>query len=82
MTFRLALALSSLAVTLATTPAAAQDFNGDCRTYTDQAACKATGWCLWRTTKPRTTPAGTTVAPKSSCAFRPGFKAAWTAQSK
>ena len=81
---RTIITLAVLALSFATIPAAAQEFKGDCRAYNaDPAACKASGWCVVRTTKPVTTPDGQTIAPKTSCAFRPGFKAAWqNAQAK
>lgn len=74
---RTTLTIASVLLWAATIPAAAQDFRGDCRAYTASDACKASGWCQWRQPKPVTTPDGTTVAPKATCAFRKGFKAAW-----
>lgn len=73
-------ALAPLAAFVAN-DARAQDanaFNGNCKPYTEAAACDATKWCHFVNRKAITLPDGKMFQPKGYCGFRAGFKAAWT----
>ncbi len=76
---RIAIILAALA-TVST--AYAQEFNGTCSTYNEQAACQATQWCAWRKGREIATPDGGKVEIKGTCAFRPHMKAAWAAKTQ
>lgn len=75
------ISLAALFVSVATIPAAAQDFVG-CKPLQTADACNAAGWCKWRVSKPVALPNGEQIVRKSVCAFRPGFKAAFEQQAK
>lgn len=61
------------------TSANAQEFSGKCSNYTGQGkdACLATQWCSWRSSKAISLPDGSSIAPKSTCAFKPNFGKAY-----
>lgn len=70
---------AALVLTLATSPATAQEFRGDCKSIQTADACKSSGWCRWTTLK---LPDGTRFAPPNACKWKPGFKTAWEATKK
>lgn len=78
---RIIIAATSILLAFVSTPAAAQDFKGDCKGYSDPASCQGSGWCTWRQPKPVTLPTGQTFEQKGSCVFRKGFKAAYQASA-
>lgn len=57
-------------------------FSGQCKDYgASKEACDATGWCHHVTRKAITLPDGKQFTPAAYCAFRSGYKQAWTQQA-